>query len=39
VYACRTHVRHTVEVRDSEGQFAMPAHSSELHDTFQKLDT
>jgi cellulose biosynthesis protein BcsQ len=37
VPACQTHIRNTVEVRNSEGQFAVPAHDSELHDTFRKL--
>jgi chromosome partitioning protein len=37
VYACRTHIRQTTEVRDSETQFAAPGPGSELYDYFQRL--
>jgi chromosome partitioning protein len=37
VYACRTHVRRTNEVRDAESAFAAPAPQSELYDTFKRL--
>lgn len=37
VYACRTHIRQTTEVRDAETLFTAPEAGSELHDTFQRL--
>lgn len=37
VYACRTHIRQTTEVRDSESAFVAPAPGSELYDYFQRL--
>jgi cellulose biosynthesis protein BcsQ len=37
VYACRTHIRQTPEVRDSESEFTAPGPASELYDTFQRL--
>jgi cellulose biosynthesis protein BcsQ len=37
VYACRTHIRQTTEVRDTESAFAPPSPGSELYDYFQRL--
>ncbi|MCI0685045.1 MAG: ParA family protein [Gemmataceae bacterium] len=37
VYACRTHIRQTTEVRDAEHQFLAPGPGSELYDYFKRL--
>ena len=37
VYACRTHVRQSTEVRTGESEFTAPEPGSELHGTFKRL--
>lgn len=37
VYACRTHIRQTTEVRDAESQFVAPGPGSDLYDYFKRL--
>lgn len=37
VYACRTHIRQTKEVRDNENEFVAPGPGTELYDYFKRL--